>query len=204
VERPSHARILKAERLIGLAALLIACSTRNAGPTRLDPPGEAALPSAQPSTAAPASAAEIPVVLQTEESDCGPAALAMTLSYYGHRTSLASMKTAMQFRSNGSSALDIALVATAYGLGVVGVGGEADVILPVLERGDILHVDANHFVVVDRVSPSAIEILDPARGRLTLDHAGFVERYSQAALLFASSPEALAARKRAISLAPAP
>ena len=187
-------------RLIGLAALLVACnSTRDTSPAALDPPSPAAVPTARSLTAS-ASASEIPVLLQTEATDCDPAALTMTLNYYGRRMSLDAIKAAMQFRSGGSSALDIVQVTEANGRAVVGVGAGADESLPGLQRGDILHVDMDHFVVVDRVSPGTIQILDSARGRVTLDHACFVRRYSQVALLFAFSLEALEVRKKAIGL----
>jgi len=198
VGSPLRARRRHAARLIGLAALLVACNgARDASPTRREPPRPA--PIAQ-SAIAPAPAAEIPIVLQTEQSDCGPAALTMTLNHYGRGTNLDAIKAAMQFRGSGSSALDIVHVAEAHGLGVVGIRAEADLVLPVLQRGDILYVDFNHFVVVDRVLPDAIQILDPGMGRVTLHHADFVKRYAQIALLFASTAEALEIRKQAIGV----
>jgi ATP-binding cassette, subfamily B, bacterial len=177
--------------------LLVACSARDVSPTRREPPRPA--PSARPAIA-PVPAAEVPIVLQTEQADCGPAALTMTLNYYGRGTSLDAIKAAMQFNGSGSSALDIVHVAQANGVGVTGLRAEADAVLPVLQRGDILWIDFNHFVVVDRVSPDAIQILDPGIGRVTLDHAGFVKRYSEITLLFASTPEAIEARKQAIGV----
>lgn len=135
-----------AARLIGLVALLVACnSARDAGPTRLDPPRP--IPTAR-SSVAPVPAAEIPIVLQTETTDCGPAALTMTLNYYGRGTSLDALKAAMQFRGSGSSALDIVQAAQANGVGVSGVSAGADAVLPVLQRGDILWFNFDHFVVV--------------------------------------------------------
>lgn len=193
-----RARRPHAARLIGLAALLIACNgARDASPTRLEPPRP--VPSTR-SAIAPAPAAEVPIVLQTEQGDCGPAALTMTLNYYGRGTSLDAIKAAMQFNGSNSSALDIVHVAEAHRVGVAGVAARADAVLPVLQRGDILYVDFNHFVVVDRVLPGAIQILDPGMGRVTLDRAGFVKRYSEVALLFAATPEAMEIRKQAIGL----
>jgi ABC-type bacteriocin/lantibiotic exporter with double-glycine peptidase domain len=178
--------------------LLVACNgARDPGPTQREPPHP--VPIAQPAIA-PVPAAEIPIVLQTEESDCGPAALTMTLNYYGRGTSLDAIKAAMQFRGKESSALDIVHVAQAHGVGVAGIAAEADAVLRVLQRGDILYVDFDHFVVVDRVLPDAIQILDPGMGRVTLHHASFVKRYSKVALLFAPTPEALAVREQAIGI----
>ena len=177
---------------------MVACNgTRDASPTRLEPPRPG--PVARRGIA-PVPAAEVPIVLQIEQADCGPAALTMTLNYYGRGTSLEAVKAAMQFHGDAASALDIVRAAQANGVGVTGISANADAVLSVLQRGDILYVDFDHFVVVDRVSPDAIQILDPGMGRVRLDRAGFVKRYSQIALLFASTPEALEVRQQAIGV----
>lgn len=150
--------------------------------------------------APPESTALLPVVLQTTPVECGPAALAMTLGYYGHPVRLADVGAAMKLDDSGSSALEIKRVAEANGLGMIGFALSADQVIPVLRRGDIVHWDFNHFVVVEQMTPTTAQLVDPSTGRVVLDRATFTAHYSGVALLFAASPAQLAQRRRTTRL----
>jgi ABC-type bacteriocin/lantibiotic exporter with double-glycine peptidase domain len=195
---------MRALRLVVAGAVLVGC--RNAdreSDVRVavsPPPGDASSASSVVSARGDAGLVFIP---QTQASDCGPAAIAITLSYYGRPTTLDASKAATHFHSEATNALDLVNAAEASGLGAVGVGGDAERMLPVLRTGDILHFDSDHFVVFEALDGDSVALMDPAVGRRVIDRSVFAKHYTGVALLFERSPEALEARKRAIALAPA-
>ncbi len=139
-----------------------------------------------------------------EGTDCGPAALTITLNYYAHPMTLDAAKAATHFHSDGTTALDLVNAAEASGLGAAGIAVDADAALPLLSTGDILHFDFNHFVVVETLDGDVVRLMDPAAGRVSFDRTAFARHYSGVALLFERSPEAMAARARSIGLSPPP
>lgn len=188
-------------RLVVVVTVLVACrsNAQDIGQLRAEPP--AVVPSARPpSPAADPTGAGLVFIQQVEHRDCGPAAVAMTLNFYGHPTTLEATKAAMHFHSDEVSALDLVEVAKANGLGAAGVSAGAAAILSVLRPGDILHFDFDHFVVFEGIAPDGIRLLDPGMGRVTLDRARFATRFTDVALLFDRSPEALDERMRSFSL----
>jgi len=193
---------MQALRLVVVIAILVGC--RNAGPEH-DPRLAVSLSPGHPPNASPPVAsrgeARLVFIRQTEATDCGPAAIATTLSYYGRPTTLDAGKAATHFHSEPTNALDLVNAAEANGLGAVGIAGDADHVLPVLRTGDILHLDFNHFVVFDALATEGVWLMDPAVGRRVIDRAAFAEHYSGVALLFERSPAALEARRRSMTAA---
>src|SRR6185503_10681778 len=195
---------MQALRLVVAGAVLVGC--RNAGSesdlrVAVPPPsGHASLAS---SVAAAGGDAGLVFIAQTGVSDCGPAAIAITLSYYGRPTTLEASKAATQFHSEPTSALDLVNAAEASGLAAFGVAADPERVLPVLRTGDILHFDFDHFVVFEALAADSVRVMDPAVGRRVIDRVAFAQHYTGVALLFERSPEALEARKRSIGIAPA-
>jgi len=109
----------------------------------------------------------IPYVQQLEISDCGAACLAMTLAYHGRNVSPEDVRRATRTSRDGVNALALVEAARSYGLDARGVSVDLEG-LRYLERGSILHWEFNHFVVLDRVVRGAVDVLDPALGRLRL------------------------------------
>ena len=127
--------------------------------------------------------ASIPFVQQTAEADCGPACLAMVLSHLGRPASLDSIVGAFDVGPNGVTALQIVEVARRLGLPAVGVQIEADSV-DALAPASILHWRGNHFVVLQVVHESFVEIVDPAVGHARIPTAEFCARFSGTAIVF--------------------
>jgi ABC-type bacteriocin/lantibiotic exporter with double-glycine peptidase domain len=195
---------MRALRSVLILLLLVGC--RNRGDE--SDPHAVAKPSLEPVSTAPTTAphgnAELTLVRQSDDSECGPAALATTLTYYGRPTTLDASKAATHYSPAGTTALDLVNAALATGLGATGIAADAEQVLRVLRTGDILHFDGNHFVVFDAFSGDSVRIMDPADGSRRLDRATFANRFSGVALLFERSPTALETRLRSIGIAPAP
>lgn len=127
-------------------------------------------------------ARRIPYVQQLEISDCGAACLAMTLAYHGRSVSPEEIRRATRTSRDGVDAISLINAARSYGMEPRAVRVELDG-LKYLERGAILHWQFNHFVVFDRVVRGAVDILDPAVGRLRIPMERFSESFTGVAIM---------------------
>ena len=115
----------------------------------------------------------LPILLQTEASECGLACLCMIASYWGHHIDLASMRRRFSVSIQGLSMKS--MMSMAHGLALqtrplkLAVPHLTQLVLPC-----ILHWDLNHFVVLKSVTDKYALIYDPAVGkrRMTLDEFG--------------------------------
>jgi ATP-binding cassette, subfamily B, bacterial CvaB/MchF/RaxB len=112
----------------------------------------------------------MPVVLQTEASECGLACIAMLLGYHGTMTDLATLRNRYGSASQGMTLLDVARVAKAEQLTTRALRLDlAD--LKQLRLPCMLHWDMGHFVVLREISGSTYHVIDPSTGEshLSLD-----------------------------------
>ncbi|HZO75820.1 MAG TPA: peptidase domain-containing ABC transporter [Ktedonobacteraceae bacterium] len=106
----------------------------------------------------------VPVLQQMTMVECGAACLAMILSYYGRKTSVSEVRSHCGVGRDGLSALSIVKAARSYGLRVRAISLQENdfrfVTLPA-----IIHWEFNHFIIVERWSPTYVDLVDPAYGR---------------------------------------
>lgn len=106
----------------------------------------------------------LPMVLQTEDAECGLACLAMIAGFYGRKTDLVSLRQQMSASAHGMSLRT--LIDHASNIGLTGralrleVGEIAELQLPC-----ILHWEMNHFVVLKKLTRKGLLIHDPAIGQ---------------------------------------
>ncbi|WP_053693117.1 peptidase domain-containing ABC transporter [Streptomyces sp. WM6372] len=136
-------------------------------------------------------AARVPVCFQTQVSDCGPAALVMTLRHHGIEAELDTVRARADSGRNGSSARTLLEVARSFGLQGRGVRAELDG-LAHLAPGTILFWNFNHFVVLESAAKDHVDVIDPAFGRRRLSRASVAESFTGVALEF--EPPLAAAR----------
>jgi ABC-type bacteriocin/lantibiotic exporter with double-glycine peptidase domain len=108
-----------------------------------------------------------PVLLQLNDIECGAVCLAMILNYHGRPTRVAECKAEMGIGRDGITARTIADSAHKYGLRVRAFSLESTD-FAALPLPAIAHWNFNHFVVVERWSAQAVDIIDPAVGRRLL------------------------------------
>ncbi len=108
-----------------------------------------------------------PIVLQMETAECGAAALAILLRYYGRFDSLADLRFACGVSRDGARASDIITAGRERGLSMRGYRvvslTDADVTYPCIALWR-----SHHFLVVEGIRNGAVEVNDPARGRRTI------------------------------------
>lgn len=124
----------------------------------------------------------IPYVAQVELADCGAAALAMVLGFFGRNISLQEVQVLTGTGRDGVTALGLVEAATHYGLRARGVATELSDLRD-MPAGTVLHWGDQHFVVLDRTGPRGVTLVDPAAGRYRVRWAQAGEHYSGVAIL---------------------
>lgn len=125
----------------------------------------------------------LPLLLQTEASECGIACLGMVAGYFGHHTNLTQMRQRFSVSIKGVQLGDLLQMAASMGLGTRPVKLDLED-LPDLRMPCILHWNFNHFVVLKSVKGKVVTILDPAVGERRLSLAEVSDSFTGVAVEF--------------------
>lgn len=106
----------------------------------------------------------VPVIHQTETSECGLACLAMICGHFGKNIDLISLRRKFNLSSRGANLAGINSIAEQLGMVTRALSLELDE-LGALKTPCILHWDFSHFVVLVSVKRNRYVLHDPARGR---------------------------------------
>lgn len=123
----------------------------------------------------------VPVVHQTESSECGLACLAMICGHYGKNIDLISLRQQFNLSARGATLAGINGIAGLLGMTTRALSldlGE----MGSLKKPCILHWNFNHFVVLVSVRRQRFVIHDPARGRRTVGLAEMSQYFTGVAL----------------------
>ncbi|MGF7179134.1 peptidase domain-containing ABC transporter [Tunturiibacter psychrotolerans] len=131
-------------------------------------------------------AERVPLVRQLTVTDCGPAALAMVLGFFGRRMPLADLRKILHAGRDGVDAAAIVQAARIYGLRGRGVRLEVED-LDQLPMGAILYWRFRHFVVFERLHKKHVHIVDPAVGYRTVPISEFRQCFTGVALVLEPS-----------------
>lgn len=106
----------------------------------------------------------VPLVHQTESSECGLACLAMICSHYGKQSNLIALRQQFNLSARGTTLAGMTQIAEQLGLATRCLSLDLNE-LSALKTPCILHWDFNHFVVLVSVKQNRAILHDPARGR---------------------------------------
>jgi ATP-binding cassette subfamily B protein RaxB len=140
---------------------------------------------------------KLPVILQTEATECGLACLAMVAGYHRCHTDLMSLRHRFPVSLKGATLAGVIRAASQLGLGTRPVKLDLDH-LRELRLPCILHWNFNHFVVLKEVGATTVTIHDPSQGVRTLSRKEVSAAFTGVALEAWPSPgfKPLAPRKR--------
>ena len=105
----------------------------------------------------------LPVILQTEVTECGLACLTMIGRYHGHDIDLNVLRKRHLISMTGASLKSIMAIAGTLQLAARPLKVELDQ-LHKLQLPAILHWDLNHYVVLKSVKGDKVQIVDPGIG----------------------------------------
>jgi ATP-binding cassette, subfamily B, bacterial CvaB/MchF/RaxB len=113
---------------------------------------------------------KLPLIMQSEASECGLACLAMVASFYGHRIDLNTLRRQHLFSLNGVTLKSLVEIARHLRLSSRAVRLEPEH-LKQLKLPAVLHWDLNHFVVLKAVKENGLVLHDPASGEKRMSWA---------------------------------
>ena len=106
---------------------------------------------------------KLPVVLQTEATECGLACLAMVAGYHRYQTDLNSLRRRFPVSLKGATLASLIQMASQLQLGTRPLKLDLDDMRK-LKLPCILHWNFNHFVVLKEVGVKSVIIHDPGQG----------------------------------------
>jgi ATP-binding cassette subfamily B protein RaxB len=105
----------------------------------------------------------VPLVLQTEASECGLASMTMIAQYFGYGAGLSELRRRFAISLKGATLKDLIRVADQIGFAARPLRVDLSE-LGQLRLPCVLHWDLNHFVVLASVGQDSAVIHDPAMG----------------------------------------
>ena len=121
------------------------------------------------------------IILQSEAAECGLASLAMIAGHYGYQTNLGTLRQKYPQSLKGANLQQLINVSDALKLNSRALKLDIDD-LPKLKLPCIIHWDMNHFVVLNKVSKSKVEIFDPAIGKRNVSMKDVLNHFTGVAL----------------------
>ena len=123
----------------------------------------------------------LPVVLQTEVTECGLACLTMIGRYHGHDIDLNVLRKKHLISMTGASLKSIMAIAGGLQLAARPLKVDLDQ-LSKLQLPAILHWDLNHYVVLKSVKGDKVQIMDPGIGLRSLKLSQVSDHFTGIAL----------------------
>jgi ATP-binding cassette subfamily B protein RaxB len=113
------------------------------------------------------SKARLPVIFQSEASECGLACLCMIANYYGYKTDLITLRHDFNISLKGAKLSHLIKIAERLKLGSKAIRIELDDLV-IVDKPCILHWDVTHYVILKSATRKKVIILDPALGERVL------------------------------------
>jgi len=130
----------------------------------------------------------LPVILQTEATECGLACMAMIANYHGHNVDLNVLREKHLVSLKGASLKSLMVIANSLQLAPRPLRLDMEH-LENLQLPAILHWDLNHFVVLKKVTKNKAHIIDPGLGQRVMSLDKFAKHFTGIALELSPTAE---------------
>lgn len=145
--------------------------------------------------------AKVPVIMQLEALECGAAALAMVLAYYGKWVPLEQVRSDCGVSRDGSNAANILAAAENYGFEAEGYRRSPETIRKYGNFPCIIHWNFNHFVVLNGFKGKYAYINDPAKGSVKVSAEEFDRSFTGVVIYFTPGADFKPSGKRKSTVA---
>jgi ATP-binding cassette subfamily B protein RaxB len=125
--------------------------------------------------------AKLPLILQTQATECGLACLGMVAGFHGYRADLASLRQRFSISLKGATLAHLIKMAKQLDLESRPLRVDLEE-LDKLKLPCILHWNFNHFVVLKQVGAKEVTIHDPGAGARKISRAELSETFTGVAL----------------------
>ena len=123
----------------------------------------------------------LPVILQTEATECGLACLAMIARFHGHNIDLNVLRDKHLISLKGASLKSLMNIASSLQLATRPLRLDMDHIKD-LQLPAILHWDLNHFVILKKIRRGKAHIIDPGIGLRVMSLTKMAKHFTGVAL----------------------
>lgn len=124
---------------------------------------------------------KVPVIIQSESTECGNASLAMICGYYGKEIDLFNFRNRYGSSSQGATLNELNRVAHEAGLKTRALSLDIEEVKE-LRLPCVLHWSLNHYVVLVAIKGKRFVINDPAMGRRVIHHKEMSENFTGIAM----------------------
>jgi ATP-binding cassette subfamily B protein RaxB len=123
------------------------------------------------------ASSKLPVVLQSENAECGLACLAMIAGFHGFLIDLTGLRKAHPISQQGMDLAQLAEVAGRMSLASRAIRIEMDE-LDQLNLPCIIHWNINHFIVIKSIHKNYVIVHDPAHGKRKISRIQFAKQFT--------------------------
>lgn len=131
---------------------------------------------------------KVRLVRQGSQAECGLACLTMLMNYFGSELELSDVRRMTLLSDRGVTLAQLTKAAGVLGLQTRALRIELSD-LKNIKLPAIVHIDGNHFVVVEKISHKAVHVLDPAVGVRRIIWKTFDQIFTGVVLEAYKSPE---------------
>lgn len=133
---------------------------------------------------------KIEVIKQQDLSDCGACSLLCIIKYYGGYVPIAKIRDDTNTTASGVSAYNLIETAKSYGFEALGVKLEdlnnKNIYYPAIAHLTLKN-GLNHFVVLYKTNSNYVWLMDPAKGKVKMTKAEFIEIWDNILILLTPS-----------------
>lgn len=137
----------------------------------------------------------VPFVEQMQQTECGLCCVAMIMGYYKSRERITQIREELEAGRDGLKLSHLSKYLKSRGMETK-IYRAHPARLPELQLPAVIFWNQEHFVILEKIRRTTIDIIDPAYGKRTISHPEFTEGYSGVVMEIQPTPAFKPCRKK--------